>query len=46
LSMISKNDDGPDLVVINPRTSTDRTFLALVAAVQKQLDADRGYRTS
>jgi hypothetical protein len=45
LSMISKSDDQPGLVVINPRTPTDRTFLALVAAVQKRLDADRGYRT-
>ena len=46
LSMISKGEDGPDLVVINPRTPADQTFLALVAAVQKRLDADRGYQTS
>ena len=46
LSMISKCDDQPDVIVINPRTSTDPTFLALVAALQKRLDADRGYRTS
>ena len=46
LGMISKGDDQPDLVVINPRTPDDRTFLALVASLQKRLDADRGYRTS
>jgi Bacterial PH domain len=46
LSMISNDADRPDLVLINPRTPTDQTFLALVAAVQKRLDADRGYRTS
>jgi hypothetical protein len=46
LSMISKGDDHPDLIVINPRTPADPTFLALVAALQKRLDADRGYQTS
>jgi hypothetical protein len=46
LSMISKSNDQPGLIVINPRTPTDPTFLAVVAAVQKRLDADRGYRTS
>ena len=36
---------GADVVVINPRTPTDPTFIALLAAISRRLDADRGYRT-
>ena len=36
---------GTDVVVINPRTPTDPTFVALLAAISRRLDADRGYRT-
>ena len=36
---------GADVVVINPRTPTDPTFVALLAAISRRLDADRGYRT-
>lgn len=43
LTMVRKT--GPDLVVVNPRTPTDPTFTALLAALSRRLDADRGYRT-
>jgi hypothetical protein len=36
---------GADLIVVNPRTPTDPTFLAVLAAIQRRLDRDRGYRT-
>ena len=36
---------GADVMVINPRTPTDPTFVALLAAISRRLDADRGYRT-
>ena len=43
LAMVRKA--GADVVVINPRTPTDPTFNALLAAISRRLDADRGYRT-
>lgn len=36
---------GADVVVLNPRTPTDPTFTALLTAISRRLDADRGYRT-
>ena len=36
---------GADVVVINPRTPTDPTFVALLETISRRLDADRGYRT-
>jgi hypothetical protein len=30
--------------VINPRSSTDATFAALMTEIQSRLNADRGYR--
>jgi Zn-dependent alcohol dehydrogenase len=36
---------GDDVVLVNPRTPTDPTFTALLAALGRRLDADRGYRT-
>ena len=35
---------GADVVVVNPRGPADRTFRALLTAVRRRLDADRGYR--
>jgi Zn-dependent alcohol dehydrogenase len=43
LTMVRKT--GADVVVINPRTPTDPTFTALLGALSRRLDADRGYRT-
>ena len=43
LTMVRKA--GADLVVVNPRTPTDPTFAALLAALSRRLDANRGYRT-
>ena len=36
---------GAEVAVLNPRTPSDPTFLALLAAISRRLDADRGYRT-
>ena len=35
---------GPDAEIVNPRRSTDTTFAALLAEIQRRLNADRGYR--
>ena len=43
LLLITKPESGSDVTVINPR-ATDATFSALIAEIQKRLDADRGYR--
>ena len=44
LTVITKTGGGANLMVINPRTPEDPTFLALIAAVQRRLDDDRGYQ--
>lgn len=43
LTLVRKT--GADVAVVNPRTPTDPTFTALLAALTQRLDADRGYRT-
>jgi hypothetical protein len=43
LLLITKPGDGMDATVVNPPTATDATFDALIAEVQRRLDADRGY---
>ena len=43
LTLVRKT--GASVVVVNPRTSSDPTFKALLGAIQQRLDADRGYRT-
>jgi uncharacterized membrane protein len=43
LTLVRKS--GADVVVVNPRTPADPTFAALLAALQRRLDTDRGYRT-
>lgn len=45
LQLVRKPGTGADLAVLNPRTPQDPTFLALLAALQRRLDADRGYST-
>ena len=44
LLLITKPEGGPDVTVFNPRTEIDATFVALIAEIQKRLNADRGYR--
>ena len=44
LSVITKPGAGANLVVVNPRTPADPTFAALIAAVRRRLDIDRGFR--
>ena len=44
LLLITKPGSGPDLTVVNPRAGNDVMFSALIAEIQKRLDADRGYR--
>jgi hypothetical protein len=44
LLLITAPEAGPDAEIINPRRSTDATFAALIAEIQRRLDADRGYR--
>jgi hypothetical protein len=42
--LITKPEDDPDPAVVNPRGSNDVMWTALVAEIQKRLNADRGYR--
>jgi hypothetical protein len=42
--LITEPEDDPDAAVVNPRGSNDATFAALVAEIQRRLNADRGYR--
>ena len=45
LLLITKPEGGvSDETVVNPRAETDATFSALIAEIQKRLNADRGYR--
>jgi hypothetical protein len=44
LLLITKPGDSEDVTVVNPPTATDATFDALIAEIQRRLDADRGYR--
>ena len=44
LLLITKPEGGSDLTVLNPRAETDATISALIAEIQKRLNADRGYR--
>jgi hypothetical protein len=44
LFLITKPRSGSDVTVVNPRAETDATFSALIAEIQKRLNADRGYR--
>jgi hypothetical protein len=45
LTLVTEPASGAGVSVINPRSRTDPTFLALIAAIRGRLDADRGYRT-
>ena len=42
--LITEPKDYPDAAVVNPRGRDDATFAALVAEIQRRLNADRGYR--
>jgi hypothetical protein len=44
LLLITKPGSGSDLIVVNPRAEPDVMFSALIAEIQKRVDADRGYR--
>jgi hypothetical protein len=44
LLLITASEAKPDAEIINPRRSTDPTFAALIAEIQRRLNADRGYR--
>ena len=43
LTLVRKTESS--VVVVNPRTPTDPTFVALLSAIQNRLDAERGYPT-
>ena len=44
LLLITEPDGGPNATLANPRGDTDTTFAALIADIQRHLNADRGYR--
>ena len=44
LLLITKPEGGAGATVLNPGTATEATFDALIAEIQRRLDADRGYR--
>jgi len=43
LLLITKPDGAEDATVVNPGTATETTFNAVIAEIQRRLDADRGY---
>ena len=45
LTFLTKQASGTGVSVINPGSRTDPTFMSLVAAIRRRLDANRGYRT-
>ena len=45
LLLVNKAGPGGDVTVLNPRTPHDPTFTALLRAIQRRLDTDRGYGT-
>ena len=44
LLLITKPEGDMDASVLNPGPATEATFDALIAEIQRRLDADRGYR--
>lgn len=44
LLLVHKAGPEGDVPVLNPRTPQDPTFIALLRAIQRRLDVDRGYR--
>ena len=44
LLLITKPEAGADATVLNPGTASEATFDALIAEIQRRLNADRGYR--
>lgn len=44
LTVTAKAGEPQSLTIVNPRTTTDPVFLALVTELQRRLDADRGYQ--
>jgi hypothetical protein len=44
LLLITAPEAKPDAEIVNPRGSTDATFAALIAEIQRRLNVDRGYR--
>jgi len=42
LNLVAKS--GAGLMLVNPRTPADPTFVALLRAIQQRLDTSRGYR--
>jgi hypothetical protein len=43
LTVITKTGGGANLVVVNPRSPANPTFVALIAVVRRRLDVDRGF---
>ena len=44
LLLITKPEGGAGATIVNPGPGTEATFDALIAEIQRRLDADRGYR--
>jgi hypothetical protein len=44
LLLITRPEAGADATVLNPGTASEATFDALIAEIQRRLNADRGYR--
>lgn len=44
LTVTAKAGEPKSLTIVNPRTTVDPVFLALVTELQRRLDADRGYQ--
>jgi hypothetical protein len=44
LLLITKPEGGAEASIFNPGPATEATFDALIAEIQRRLDADRGYR--
>ena len=44
LLLITKSQGGAGATILNPGPATEATFDALIAEIQRRMDADRGYR--
>ncbi|MGI8459137.1 MAG: hypothetical protein ACR2LI_13640 [Propionibacteriaceae bacterium] len=42
--ILNRTDGGPEVVIINPRGGREPAYPALVEAIRRRMDADRGYR--
>jgi hypothetical protein len=43
--VLIRKDDGPQVLIVNPRGAREPSYVRLVTAIRRRMDDDRGYRT-